>query len=246
MQSFDDIPGVEVWLIDLPEVLVTLGRDETPEPSPAVAEHWQSLCRDNDRLYDGPILSVVSLDIPHAHIHARRDRYSRLAVQPQVKTGVRLLAVTGVLTACDQGGREYVMMGKRSDKIHAYPGLWEFGPAGGMAVPPVTIDRFGMELLGAHLKDEIMEEAGVDISLSTMTPCALVRDHLAMSDDVVIRCDLGVLDDAAQVPNANWEYTQVRWIPLDALPNFLAGPEQFIPPAPALARALGWLDSRDS
>lgn len=243
MQSFDDIPGVEIWLIDLPDVLVTLSREDPPERSGAVAEHWESLCRGNDRLYDGPILSVVSLDVPHAHVHARRDRYSRVAVQPAVRTGVRLLAVTGVLTARDRGGREYIMMGKRSDQIHAYPGLWEFGPAGGMAVPPVTIDRFGMELLGAHLQDEIMEEAGVDASRCTMTPIAVVRDHLAMSDDVVIRCDLGLLEDASDVSNANWEYTEVRWIPRDALAAFLSGPERFIPPAPALARALGWIDS---
>ncbi|MFZ4576487.1 MAG: hypothetical protein ACOYN0_19040, partial [Phycisphaerales bacterium] len=222
MQTYDDIAGVEVWPIGLPDVLVTIARDEPPPASPAVLAEWDALCRVNPRLYDGPILSVKTVDIEHAHVHVSRDRYSRLAVFPRVRTGARLLAVTGLLLAKDGGGRQYVLLGKRGDQVSRYPGCWEFGPSGGMAVPAPTTDRFGMEFIGGHLRDEISEELGLDRLSCELTPIAYARDHAVMSDDIVLRCDLGTFDDnPIAAVELSWEYTEVRWIPIDSVSRFV-------------------------
>lgn len=244
MQTYDDIPGVEVWPIVLPDVLVTIAKGDAPDPSPAVAVEWASLCDHNPRLYDGPILSVKSVDLEHAHVHVARDRYSRLAVFPRVRTGARLLAVTGLLLAKDGGGREYVLLGKRGRQVSRYPLSWEFGPSGGLAVPAPTIDRFGLEFVAAHLRDEIAEEIGVEELPGTPVPVAYARDHAVMSDDIVLRCDLGSFEDRPMAAASNWEYDETRWIPVDSLGAFMdAEPVGVLPTSRALARLLGWTRS---
>lgn len=242
MQTFDDIPGVEAWRLSLPDVLVTIGRDAVPEPTPAVAARWAELSRANPRLYDGPILSVKSIDTEHSHIHTARDRYSRLAVFPQVRTGSRLLAVTGLLLARDLGGRQYALAGKRGQHVSRYPMSWEFGPSGGMAPPPPNIDRFGIEFVVSHLREELDEEIHLDDVEGTFSPIAYMRDHAVMSDDIVLLCDLGQLDGRlATLAPGNWEYSDVRWVPTDSVQSFIdAEPTGMIPTSRALARLLGW------
>ncbi len=141
------------------------------------------------------------------------------------------------------GGRLHALAGKRGAEVSHYPGMWEFGPSGGLAVPPATIDRVGLEFVAAQLHDEIAEEIGLVGRALPCTPLAYVRDHGVMSDDIVVSCDLGDLDGAlAAIRPSNWEYSDVRWVPVDGLREFLAAqPDEMIPTSRAVARQIGWI-----
>ncbi|GJQ29458.1 MAG: hypothetical protein HBSAPP03_13420 [Phycisphaerae bacterium] len=220
-------------------VRVRIARDPAPDEAPPgtpLYDEWARLCAMNPRLHNGPILSVVTLDAEQGDILVRRETYQRLAAQPRVATGVRLFAVTAVLTARDRAGRSLVLFGRRSDGVRIYPGMWELGPSGGIGVPAASMDIMDEALLLRSLADEVEEEVGERIASGA--PIAVVRDHVARSDDVVFRIDLGTIDDFARAAPANWEYTQTRWV--HDVPAFLAAHgDEVIAPTRALVRALG-------
>lgn len=222
------------------EVRVRVARESAPALSPAAESEWSRQKRRNDRLHDGPILSVVSFDPGLNEIAARRDGYARLVVQPRVQTGVRQLSVTAVLIAHDGGrnGRAYALMGRRSPGTRIYGGLWELGPSGGLPAPAPCIDTLTAADLHRHLADEIAEEAGLTVRTQGV-PVAYIRDRVAHSDDVVLRYTLGELREAAATP-ANWEYSEVVWMPIDCAAAW--DNEDTIAATRALFRVLGWID----
>src|SRR5262245_13445545 len=142
MLPLRSIPGIVAWPLN-GELTVTVSREAPPSPSGAVTARWEQLCRENPRHYDGPLLSVVTFDPERGEMLCRRDQYQRLAVQPQVATGVHLLAVTGVLVATDGGGRRYVLLGRRGKQTRVFGGMWELGPSGGVAPPPANVQSLG-------------------------------------------------------------------------------------------------------
>lgn len=220
---------------------VVVSRDGPPSLSAEVAAQWEKLRSENPRHYDGPVLSVVSFDAASNEMVTRRDRYPRLAVQPRVRTGVRLLAVTGVLIAKDAGGVEHVLLGRRGRETRVYAGMWEVGPSGGVACPPPSIGVLSEADLVASLRDEIEEESSLPPP-SAAAPVALVRDHRAFSDDIVFRCDSGGLEAArAAMGPANWEYEEHAWLPLGEVAAFDARhANEIIPPTRAIFRFFGW------
>jgi hypothetical protein len=179
--------------------------------------------------------------MPRFEIAARRDRFARLAVQPGVATGVRILSVTAVLLAKDATGREWVMLGRRSPSTRVYGGMWELGPSGGLNDPPAAITTLDHDAILSHLADEVQEEAGLHVTNGHAV--AIARDHKAMSDDIVFACDAGSLEEASAAAHAaNWEYDEVRWIATDSIGPFDALHEQaIIPPTRALFRGFGWM-----
>jgi hypothetical protein len=217
MQTYDDIPGVEVF--GLSDARVEIDEALTPELSDAVRTKWSEMCARNSRLHDGMILSVTSVDADLGVIHATRDRYARLAVHPSVRTGVRLLSVTAMLVAKDGGGMPHIFFGKRGAQVARYPEMWEMGPSGGLAVPAANIRDIGLSFIVNHMTDEIEEEIGIDASTFVMQPIAYVRDHNVMSDDIVLRveCECPLEDLAARI---NWEYSSTRWIPASVIGRF--------------------------
>lgn len=231
-----------------PGVRVQIARTPVPPDAPAgtpVHDRWETLRRENPRLYNAGVLSVVSVDFERGEILCRRDTYQRLVVQPQVRTGVRQLSVTGVLSAPDRTGRLHVLLGRRGAGTRIYPGLWELGPSGGVPSPSPSIESLDARSLAACLYDEIAEEIGVDLhqTVACAGVCALVRDHIASSDDVILRLDLaGHLDPGVPLPPANWEYEETRWVPVDELTSLdQAGDLAIIEASRALMRLLGWL-----
>lgn len=229
-------------LIRLPEGVtprVSISREIPPAPSAEVERAWGAMSRDNPRLYDAPVLSVVSFDGVRGEFLARRDRYKRLAVQPRVMTGVRLLAVTGVLTARDRAGGLHVFLGRRGAQTRVYPRMWELGPSGGVSCPAPSIDALSAADLVASLVEEIEEEAGLGAPASAR-PIAVVRDRRAFSDDLVFLCDAGELE-RQRAGGPNWEYEEHAWVAASGLRAFDAahGPE-IIPPTRAILRELGW------
>lgn len=255
MRPYRGIPQTEVLPLPLEGggLRVSISRDARVPHSAAVEAAWSKLVAANPKYFDGPILSVLHL--PHELDHAgtskneiqneilvRRDRFSRLAVQPAVSTGVRILSVTGVLLSKDSTGREFVLLGKRGRSTRIYGGMWELGPSGGLQDPPPAVTSLDHEAIFANLADEIEEEVGLELHRGEAV--CLTRDHKAMSDDIVFICDAGPLEVASSEAHAaNWEYEEVRWLPTDSLAPFDADQESnIIPPTRALFRALGWID----
>jgi hypothetical protein len=223
---------------------VTIARDPPPPEAPPgspTAKEWDRQRAANPRLFNGPVLSVVSLDPAAAHIAARRDTYQRLVVQPRVHTGVRMLAVTGVGGGDDAAGRRHALFGLRGPGVRVYPGMWELGPSGGLPVPPAPVAELSPADLARALADEIDEEIGVEVPAGT--PCAMVRDHAAFSDDICVLIDAGALEPLAErTAPANWEYQRTAWVPLDALPDWeRSHADSTIAATRALLRLLAWV-----
>lgn len=266
MIAYRGIPQMEVIPIRLSDgaVCVSIAKDARTPNSAAVDAAWTKLVATNPRYFDGPILSVVHLPhealaealhdaptrsrqaeeptpTPRFEILARRDRFARLAVQPGVATGVRILSVTAVLLARDGAQREWVMLGRRSHSTRVYGGMWELGPSGGLHDPPAAVRSLDHDAILSHLADEVLEEAGLHVTDGQAV--AIARDHKAMSDDIVFACDVGPLEDASTKAHAaNWEYDEVRWIATDSLAPFDALHEHaIIPPTRALFRSFGWI-----
>lgn len=241
MKPLREIAGVEVYPVTLGggPLRVSILRAARAPLSGAVEREWARISAANPRAFDGPVLSVLSYDPASNHLSARRDTYARLAVQPAVHTGVRILSVTGVLTARDAGGREHVLLGRRGEGVRVYERMWELGPSGGVHTPPDAVGELDEDALFATLADEVEEEVGLRPPRARAV--AVCRDHVAMSDDIVFACDLGALEEAG-AHAANWEYGEVLWMPTDALAGWEAAHEAaIIAPTRALFRALGWI-----
>lgn len=121
-----------------------------PEPDERTAPRvGSSSAKRNPRLFDGAILAVESIGFSSSNgdvtIEAPHDRYQRLAVQPTVNNGVRLLAARGVVSASDVRGVERVFVGQHNARTHVYGGMWELGPSGGIQPPGAGV---GVELRG--------------------------------------------------------------------------------------------------
>ena len=121
----------------------------------------------------------------------------------------------------------------------AYP-RWETVPAGGVSPPAMTIDTLDEAALKENLLEEMREE--LDATFDVGRPVALVRDHMAFSEDIAFLVDGGRLSEAqAKVGAANWEYSETCWVPVDAIGAFDRehGPET-IAASRGVFRVLGW------
>ena len=120
--------------------------------------------------------------------------------------------------------------------------MWELGPSGGFSPPPASVDVLDESALRRHLADEVAEEVGLEVAPGRAA--AFVRDHAAYSDDVAILCDLGRFEEVApKTRAANWEYSETRWVTLDAIAEFdEANAPEIIAATRALFRVLGWVD----
>lgn len=215
--------GVTLWAIDGLRIERVEGGDLSPDPGAAV--EWRRLCAANPSLFDGPIAHVESFDADTGLIRWSRRGYRDLAVQRAVDTGTWQLSVTALLVA-----GERVHLGRRSERVHVYPGLWEFGPSGGIDPPEGEIDRAE---LAAQAQREIAEEIGLSVRDGGRL-IAVFRDDRARSYDVAIRFDL---DGVPELGEGDREYDGSRWVAIDELRRF-AGAEPLCPTALVLAEFL--------
>tara|TARA_Y100000589_G_scaffold33810_1_gene28273 strand:+ start:6217 stop:6831 length:615 start_codon:yes stop_codon:yes gene_type:complete len=182
-----------------------------------VDERWLRLRRTNPALFDGRVLHVLGVH-RNGHggvtIHLVECSYRYVAVQDgEFDCGVRTLGVKG-LVRCD--GR--LLVGRRADWVHHYPGQWEFAPAGG-----VEPGRAPAQVL----LDELSEETGC-IPAGPPIARALLLDDEAFSWELVYEL---TADGAAVAPGTD-EYSELRWCGPDALPQ---------PLSPVAARMRGLL-----
>lgn len=225
----------------------------------ATEKRWGEMLAANPRLYSGPLLAVVSIDFEEGVIHTRRDEFKRLAVQPQVKTGVQILSVTGVLTARDAQGSEHVLLGRRGRGTRIYGGMWELGPSGGLTPPAALTTTLDERDARRQVLEEAEEELGLQLGSHVDNSPApspahgvvlYVRDTIACSDDLVIPLrheeagSMERLDAALKQQRAThaWEYEETRWVALDELAAFDAQhASEIIITSRAVFRGLGWV-----
>ncbi len=212
----------------------------TRPPSARALDIWHAMQRDNPRLFNGPILSLVDVDLSHGALRARRSSYMWHAVGDAVSTGVRLLAVTGVLVMQGSDGRDRVHLGRRSAQSHMYPGMWEFGPSGGLSPPPAAALTFAD--IVAELHREIREELGGAMELHDAAAVALCHDTAARSVDIVVmaRAASDVNVHSPIDGEEHWEYEDAAWVARDDLAVF-ASRHSCIATTLAIARQLKWL-----
>jgi len=226
------------------EVAVRLAPGGPPDLSNQESHEWQRRRQANPRLFDGPILSLgldplaASSTLESVTLTARRDRYARLVIQPAVATGVCLLAATAVVFRRDVAGVASVLLVQRSVSVNAYPGLWEFGPSGGVAERQDAIDRLSPSDLAAALAAEVEEELGLHVPLRLISPpMALLVDGHTFSADLVMTLDATCLPFEVSKAPLNWENDGARWITLDDLRG-VADPSVLSPPTRVLLASL--------
>lgn len=224
---------------------LTVRVDRTPIPrSPdarrAMDAAWSALVASNPRYFDGPILSFESLDASTAR--ARRESFRahacRDALPPDERP--RYFGITGILCAAHPDGADRFMLARRGPGVHNYPGMWEFGPCGGID-PPNAADHLTPDDLAAELRRESLEELGLDLAGAPMAHLALVHDAPQVgSTDLMVLVRLPRIPPAAGA--SNWEVSGVRWRTLDELAAWAdERPGEIIPTARAL---IAWLAGR--
>jgi hypothetical protein len=212
---------------------------DTPRPDPsddaAVDRAWSSLRAQQPRLYDGEVLLLSS----RAPLGARRARYRHLATASVLGRSVRSLGVQGVVIARDHRHHEHLLLGRRSGDTRIYQGLWENAPSGSLAPPAPPADRLSSAAIIDSLRDEGLEELGIDLAGAGARWLGLLDDPAAGSTDIVIELrPCAPIDPRASIctlTDGRWEYADAAWIALADLPAWRASHRAAIsPPTHAL------------
>lgn len=205
----------------------------TPAQAIGIAAAWDALVAQNPRYFNGRILSFESYDPAAGIAVARDEEYRAHAVKRSVDLGLKFFGITGILCVRGDDGDDRVMLARRGATVHDYPGMWEFGPCGGID-PPKSGDVLTPQDLAMELSREAREEIGLDVKDATLTHLALVHDTPDIgSTDLMVLVRLASMPDAA---NANWEVSATRWLTLAELAAWgQAEPGAIIPTTRAMA-----------
>lgn len=241
--AYPDIPGVRVWLLH-EDMKVSIELDRSPltlasqDFEDRVEAQWQRRLKANPKMFNAPLLAVSSFDPLTGAIKGRVEEYRRMVVQPEVDTGVVLLAVTVVLLGTDAQGRKCVILGKRSPKTRIYGNYWELGPSGGVELPPDNVTFLGESYIFEQCALEMEHELNVPWRNPYL--CAVTYERDAQCLDLIVSADVDI--PAGGLSPSNWEYLEVRAVPIEDLPAFdQANAANIIPPTRALWRFWGWV-----
>ncbi len=175
-----------------------------------IDERWEALRASNPAYHDGPAYHVIGVH-RNGHggavIHVLESSYRFQAVQSSddgahggaFDVGHRGLGVRGMVR-----GFCAALMGKRSDRVGRYPGMWEFVPAGGLGVGEQPQDA---------LRREMREEIGVH-DWKAAKQVAVMFDDVARTWEIVFAI---TLPEAMEVQSAG-EHTDLGWFRMDRLP----------------------------
>lgn len=172
-----------------------------------IDRRWNALCEANPAYFDGRLYHVLGVSRNGhggATIHVMDCAYRFQAVQQEgFDLGVRGLGVKGI-TMRD----EKVLMGKRSQRVAAYRGQWEFAPGGVIDIgeqPPEVVKR------------ELLEETGYKCE-GEPSAIAVIEDAVARCWEIVFRMQVS----AEPVSTPSREYDEIRWCLVDQLPDELS------------------------
>jgi len=171
-----------------------------------VDARWRALCSKNPAYFDGRLLHVLGVH-RNGHggavLHVADCAYRFHAVQDELfDLGVRSLGVKGLIER-----DKHYLLGKRSERVGYYPGLWEFAPGGG--VDP-------RESPAQTIVHELEEETGFAPARDPV-PIALIYDDDARSWEMIFRIQVG---EKSREPSD--EYDELRWCAADDLPADLS------------------------
>lgn len=169
--------------------------DAPPDALAEVDDRWSALCAANPQYHDGRLCHVIGVH-RNGHggavLHVVDCAYRYHAVQDAgFDLGVRPLGVKGIT---ERGGR--ILLGRRSEDVAAYRGLWEFAPGGVVEpgeAPEVTVVR------------ELREETGLDVRGEPVC-LAAVYDDVLRTWELVYGLEAGTV-----VGEATGEYTELAW-----------------------------------
>lgn len=161
-----------------------------------VERRWTALCAANPAYFDGQLLHVVGVH-RNGHggavLHVAACAYRYHAVQDEAcDLGVRPLGVKGVVR---RGPR--VLMGRRSERVASYGGLWECAP-GGVVEPD--------EAPETTVVKELLEETGLR-AIAPPVARAILYDPILRTWEIVY--DLAV--DPGAEPRPTPEYDTLGW-----------------------------------
>lgn len=173
-----------------------------------VDERWAALCERNPHYFDGSILHVLGV-LRNGHggvtIHVAESSYRFYAVQTTgLDTGARPIGVKGLCRAGDGW-----LLGRRSENVAYYPGLWEFVPGGS-----IPADANPDEILLAELGEESGWRAA-----GPARAVAVLYDPCAFSWEIVFMLDV---QKSADPPGQTWEYDEIAVVPAGEEPQPLA------------------------
>jgi 8-oxo-dGTP pyrophosphatase MutT (NUDIX family) len=220
------------------EPIVKIDYDEAIVPEQLrtmVEQRWMALIESNPNYFNGRMISFLGYEPDTGIINARAEQYKHHAVRDSIDLGVRILSVTAILVAPDHDGQSNFLLGKRSMTTHRYGHLWEFGPCGGIDVPESECGTLDLQHIKSELRRESMEEIGIDLNDTPMTPLLLVHDDDVGSTDIVFIVKLDSIPDLS----TEWEYADLKWVTMDQLNQWIRSkPSEFIPTAIEIARVL--------
>lgn len=172
-----------------------------------VERRWSKLCAQNPAYFDGRFLHVIGVHrngYGGAVLHVADCAYRFHAVQDATfDLGVRPLGTKGLV---ERDGR--YLLGKRSERVAHYQGMWEFAP-GGVVEPGATPAE--------TIITELYEETGLRAA-GEPTHLALIFDDVLRTWEIVFRVRIAPSED--EPPTS--EYAELKWCAADALPTPLS------------------------
>lgn len=201
-------------------VRVLIEGDLTASLSGDVEREWSRRCALNPKLHDGPVLHVDRFDPVSGMIVCRRTSYKVFVAGHVAGLKVESLGITGLCLRPGRAGEE-VLLGRRSDRVRIYAGMWESAPRGAVEAPP-EVRELDAARLASCLAVEAREELGASVRVAGCV--GFVRDADASSLDVCVRCELD-----GEPTGGNWEYRDRAWFACREVSRWARGvhPEGF-------------------
>jgi len=174
-----------------------------------IDERWEALRAANPAYHDGPVYHVLGVHRNGhggASIHVIESSYRFQAVQRDgFDVGHRGLGVRGTVRSA---GSEKLLLGKRSQNVGRYPGMWEFAPAGGLPVGAQP---------AAAIVQELSEETGLELAAPPVA-VAVMFDAMARTWEIIFAID----GPTGEARCRTGEYMQLAWFSLTELPEPLS------------------------
>ncbi len=207
---------------------------------------WEEqLTRRGVHLFDGTLFEFVQMVGPtetqrhvteivgrfvnyREYLASRRDSAS-------VGREIVSLSVSGLTWFGDHAG-----LGRRSQKVHSYPGRLELFPSGSIEEAFLSPDR-SVDFQGQLLK-ELQEETGIAANrVRTQRALVLVHDTAERVYDICVEI-VTDLSKATYTPPHNDEYSEFLFVPRQNLAQFArAHRDELIPTSVAILEAIDYL-----